>query len=306
MQIILFREKSGRAQPRRIPAAALVSVAVLVIAGLIGNVLVVTRFLGGDLLDSQIIDKWQGRLSGQSQQLEQIQSATRVEMEAVGRRLADMQARLLRMEALGERVAQVAQLDAGEFRFNEPPAVGGPESDVDEPQAVPMFLTAADQLSGQIKMREDELEILASLLASQKFQEEVAIAGRPVKLGWISSGFGRRVDPITGRMAWHSGTDFAGRPDSDVVAVASGVVTFAGERSGYGRMIEINHGAGYVTRYGHHHELLVAAGDFVKKGQLIARMGSTGRSTGYHVHFEVLKDGVQVDPARYVARSRDT
>ncbi len=308
MQIILFREKSGRAQPRRIPGALAVVVALLVVAGLIGNVLVVTRFLGNDLLDSQVIAKWQNRLSGQSQEIERIQSQSRVEMEAVGRRLAAMQARLLRIEALGERVAEVAQLDEGEFRFDEAPAVGGPESDVDVPQAqlAPEFMLAADTLAGQIRAREDELEVLASLLANQKFHEEVALAGRPIKLGWMSSGFGRRVDPITGRMAWHAGADFAGKPGSDVVAVASGVVTFAGDRNGYGRMIEINHGAGYITRYGHHDELLVAAGDVVKKGQVIGRMGSTGRSTGPHVHFEVLKDGRQVDPARYVARTRQT
>jgi murein DD-endopeptidase MepM/ murein hydrolase activator NlpD len=308
MQIILFREKSGRAQPRRIPGALAVVVVLLVVSGLIGNVLVVTRFLGSDLLDSQVIAKWQNRLNGQSQEIERIQSQSRVEMEAVGRRLAAMQARLLRIEALGERVAEVAQLDEGEFRFDEAPAVGGPESDVDVPQAqlAPEFMLAADVLAEQIRAREDELEVLASLLANQKFHDEVALAGRPIKLGWMSSGFGRRVDPITGRMAWHAGADFAGKPGSDVVAVASGVVTFAGERNGYGRMIEINHGAGYITRYGHHDELLVAAGDVVKKGQVIGRMGSTGRSTGPHVHFEVLKDGRQVDPARYVARTRQT
>jgi murein DD-endopeptidase MepM/ murein hydrolase activator NlpD len=283
-----------------------VVVALLVLSGLVGNVLVVTRFLGNDLLDGQIIAKWQDRLNGQSQEIERIQSQSRIEMEAVGRRLALMQARLLRIEALGERVTEVAQLDEGEFRFDEAPAVGGPESDVDvaPAQLAPEFMLAAAALAGQIKAREDELEVLASLLANQKFHDEVALAGRPIKLGWMSSGFGRRVDPITGRMAWHGGVDFAGKPGSDVVAVASGVVTFAGERNGYGRMIEINHGAGYITRYGHHDELLVAAGDVVKKGQVIGRMGSTGRSTGPHVHFEVLKDGRPVDPARYVARAR--
>jgi murein DD-endopeptidase MepM/ murein hydrolase activator NlpD len=216
-----------------------------------------------------------------------------------------MQARLLRIEALGERVAEVAQLDEGEFRFGDPPALGGPESAVEVPQAVPEFLAAVDVLAGQIKIREDELEVLESLLANQKFREEVALEGRPILKGWMSSGFGRRVDPITGRMAWHAGVDFAGKPGSDVVAVASGVVTFAGELHGYGRMIEVNHGGGYSTRYGHDDELLVVAGDVVKKGQVIGRMGSTGRSTGPHVHFEVLKDGHQVDPARYVARDRE-
>lgn len=296
---------SGRAQPRHIPGALVVAVVLLAVTGLIGNVLVVTRYLNDDLLDTQLVGKWQDRLSGQKQDLERIQSQTRVEMEAIGRRLAAMQARLLRIEALGERVAEVAQLDEGEFRFGDPPALGGPELSVDVPQAVPEFLAAVDVLASQIKSREDELEVLESLLANQKFRQEVALEGRPILKGWTSSGFGRRVDPITGRMAWHAGVDFAGKPGSDVVAVASGVVTFAGELHGYGRMIEVNHGGGYSTRYGHDDELLVVAGDVVKKGQVIGRMGSTGRSTGPHVHFEVLKDGHQVDPARYVARDRE-
>jgi murein DD-endopeptidase MepM/ murein hydrolase activator NlpD len=304
MQIILFRTKNGRAQPRNIPAGVIAIVALLVVTGLVGNVFVVTRYLAGNLFDAQLVDSWQNRLAGQQRELGRIQNQTRIEMEAVGRRLATMQARLLRMEALGERVAEVAQLDGGEFRFDEPLAVGGPESTVDVPQAVPEFLSAIDVLANQLKAREDDLEVLESLLAHQKFQKQVALAGRPILAGWMSSGFGRRADPISGRLAWHAGVDFAGKPGSPVVAVASGVVTYAGSRNGYGRVIDVNHGGGYVTRYGHNQQLLVAVGDLVKKGQTIARMGSTGRSTGPHVHFEVLKDGAQVNPARYIARSR--
>ena len=117
----------------------------------------------------------------------------------------------------------------------------------------------------------------------------------------MSSPFGKRVDPISGKNAWHSGVDFAGRDGSDVIAVASGVVTFAGERSGYGKMVEISHANGYLTRYAHHKGLLVESGDVVKKGEVIGVMGSSGRSTGPHVHFEVLKHGRPVDPARYVS-----
>jgi murein DD-endopeptidase MepM/ murein hydrolase activator NlpD len=304
MQIILFRAKDGRAQPRSIPNLVVALLAVLLLTGLAGNVFVVGRYLKGDLFDSQLVESWQQRLAGQQRELNRIQDKTRVEMEAVGRRLALMQARLLRMEALGERVAEVAQLDSGEFRFDEPPPVGGPESTAEVSQAVPEFLSAVDALANQLKSREDDLEVLESLLANQKFHKQVSLAGRPILAGWMSSGFGRRADPITGRLAWHAGVDFAGKPGSDVVAVASGVVTFAGSRSGYGRVIDINHGGGYVTRYGHNQQLLVGVGDLVKKGQTIARMGSTGRSTGPHVHFEVLKDGAQVNPARYIARSR--
>ena len=118
----------------------------------------------------------------------------------------------------------------------------------------------------------------------------------------MSSAFGRRVDPFSGKIGWHAGVDFAGRENSDVIAVASGVVVYAGKRSGFGQLIEINHGDGYVTRYAHHKESLVGIGDVVKKGQQIAIMGSTGRSTGPHVHFEVLKNGRHQDPAKFVRR----
>ncbi len=303
MQIILFRALDGRAQPRHIPAALVVAVAVLVVIGMIGNVFAVSRFIDGELFDQQLLTTWQARLASQRSDLERIQNQARVEMEAVGRRLASMQARLLRMEALGERVAEVARLDEGEFRFGEPPALGGPESSDELPQPVPEYLAAIDTLATQIRSGEDQLEVIESLLANQQYHDQAAVSGRPILKGWMSSGFGRRTDPITGRIAWHAGLDFAGKSGSDVVAVASGIVTFADSRSGYGRMIDINHGGGYVTRYGHNSSLLVAPGDVVKKGQTIARMGSTGRSTGPHVHFEVLKDGRPVDPARYVARA---
>src|SRR5262245_44456585 len=177
MQIILFRAMSGRAQPRHIPGALVAAVVLLAIMGLIGNVLVVTRYFNGELFDTQLVGKWQARLAGQEQDLERIQQQTRVEMEAVGRRLAAMQARLLRIEALGERVDEVAQFDEGEFRFGDPPALGGPESAVEVPQAVPEFLAAVDILASQIKSREDELEVLESLLANQKFRQEVALEG---------------------------------------------------------------------------------------------------------------------------------
>ncbi len=119
----------------------------------------------------------------------------------------------------------------------------------------------------------------------------------------MSSRFGRRTDPFNGRVAWHEGVDFAGKLNSDIVSVAAGVVTWSEERSGYGIMVEINHGGGFSTRYAHCSENLVQVGDVVKKGQVIAKMGSSGRSTGPHVHFEVYKHGRAVDPASYIHRA---
>ena len=147
------------------------------------------------------------------------------------------------------------------------------------------------------------MELLERLLASESLQGETYIAGRPILRGWMSSRYGYRTDPFNGSRAWHDGVDFAGKDGSDIIAVAAGVVTFADVKSGYGLMLDINHGNGYVTRYGHTKTLEVAVGEVIKKGQTIAKMGSSGRSTGPHVHFEVLLDGRPQDPSKFINRT---
>ncbi|HEY9050177.1 MAG TPA: M23 family metallopeptidase, partial [Gammaproteobacteria bacterium] len=124
----------------------------------------------------------------------------------------------------------------------------------------------------------------------------------PITRGWISSYYGMRTNPFTGKLQFHKGMDFASKSGSEVQAVAGGVITWSGKRYNYGNMVEVNHGNGYVTRYAHNKENLVKVGDTVKKGQAVASMGSTGRSTGPHVHFEVLKDGRQINPLKFVQK----
>jgi len=302
MQIILLREKQGRAHSQRVSRPVLAIAALFVVLGLSGNALLAAAWFGGHGPGVDTVAGWQARIRAHRAEVESLRKQNREEFEAVGRRLAAMQARLLRMEALGERVTEVVDLDEGEFDFATPPAQGGPVSGTERVLGRDELLLAMDELDDHLRVREVELEMLERMLATRRFHEEVALAGRPIDRGWMSSRFGRRVDPITGRLAWHAGVDFAGKKGSNVRSLAAGVVVFAGQRKGYGRMVEIDHGGGYVTRYGHHEELLVHTGDLVKKGQVIGHMGSTGRSTGPHVHLEVLKDGRQVDPARYVAR----
>ena len=158
-------------------------------------------------------------------------------------------------------------------------------------------------MASTIDDREQQLQVIESLLGSRKIQDDVFIAGRPIKKGWLSSKYGKRTDPFTGRIAWHDGVDFAGKDGSDVVAVAAGVITWAGPRYGYGLLVEIDHGGGYTTRYAHSKKALVKAGDIVSKGQVIALMGSSGRSTGPHVHYEVRHRGRSVDPAKFIYRA---
>ena len=234
------------------------------------------------------------------QAMQEIEQNTLQQLQALTVRIAELQARLVRLDALGERLAVAAELDVSEFNFDQPPALGGPEiaavTQADTGYSPPDFVDAIDDLLRHINEREQQLGILESLLANRKLQDDVFLAGRPIKKGWMSSAFGYRADPFSGRRAMHQGIDFAGDDGDDIIAVAAGVVTWSGERRGYGNLVEIDHGEGYRTRYAHSKENLVVAGDIVKKGQVIALMGSTGRSTGPHVHFEVHKDGKVVNP----------
>ncbi len=227
-------------------------------------------------------------------------------MNALALRLGKLQAHVIRLDALGSRLTTMAKLDNGEFNFSQPPAQGGPVSanELSSEMKVPDFMESLKKLSKQLDDRSEQLSVLETMMMNRNLQTEVMPAGRPITRGWLSSYFGLRTDPFTGRRAHHNGIDFAGKFDSDIVSVAAGVVTYAGKRSGYGRLVEINHGNGYSTRYGHAHEILVKVGDTIKKGQLIAKMGSSGRSTGPHVHFEVLYNGRAVNPKKYIHASR--
>ena len=303
MKIILLGEK-GDARAIRLSRQSVVVGMLALVVGLVLGTYYLIELATSPSMGPETVSQWQQRLESQQAEVDAMRRRSNAESVAVGRQLAQMQARLHRMEALGARVTAVADLDEGEFSFDEPAPQGGP---VSASAAAPDFLelkSSMDDLAAGLKARESELEILESMLLDRDIRESKAIAGRPVTWGWMSSKFGRRLDPFTGKSAWHAGVDFAGKENSDVIAVAGGVVTHAGKRYGYGLMVEITHGDGYVTRYGHHSEVLVAVGDVVKPRQVIGKMGSSGRSTGPHVHFEVLKNGKHVDPTRYVARRR--
>jgi murein DD-endopeptidase MepM/ murein hydrolase activator NlpD len=223
-------------------------------------------------------------------------------MNALSQQLGKMQARVIRLDALGQRLTKMAKLDKGEFDFAKEPAVGGPESvETLQSVAVPDFMQQFDELSRQLDNRSEQLSVLETMLMSRNLQEQVLPAGRPIRKGWISSYYGMRNDPFSGKREHHDGVDLAGKEGSQVIAVASGVVTWASDRYGYGNLVEVNHGNGYVTRYGHNKEVLVKVGEKVAKGDELALMGSTGRSTGPHVHFEVLYNGRSQDPIKYIS-----
>lgn len=247
--------------------------------------------------DAQVAE-WTAELEEQREILASTRNALQQNVDALALRLGQMNSRVVRLDALGARLTQMAGLDEGEFDFSTVPSLGGPEELIlgVSGNHIGGLLETLNLLDLQLNDRSRQLGVLEDLLLNRKLADEVHPEGRPVKSGYVSSGFGERSDPFTGRLAFHQGVDFAGREGNEIIAVASGVVTWAGPRYDFGVMVEINHGNGYVTRYAHNDENLVAVGDTVKRGDVIARMGDTGRATGPNLHFEVLQDGRRVDP----------
>ncbi len=227
------------------------------------------------------------------------------QLKAMTARMADMQARLMRLDALGEHLAESANLKSEEFDFSKKPPMGGPlTNELTILGDRPSVQLRLQELSAEIDMKAAQLEALDSVLSGKRNQASSYLANMPVRRGYMTSRFGYRSDPFSGRVAYHAGIDFAGPEGTDVYAVADGVVAWAGSKNGYGNTVEVNHGGGVVTRYAHARNVVVKAGDLVSKDQLIAYMGSTGRSTGPHLHYEVLKSGKQVDPASYIAQAQ--
>lgn len=303
MNIIVFTKRAGKPANIQLEgwrmAATLVGLLVLVpiMAILTGLYLGKSR-----AHDALIPGEWAQELVQYRVEINRASEQAREEVSALATRLGHLQAQAVRINALGQRLVEVAKLDKAEFNFAEPPAQGGPQPDIELAQETdaPGFMKSLDLLAEQMDSREQQLRVLESFFMNRSLDAQVLPTGRPIEGGWISSYFGMRTDPFTGRREYHKGLDFAGKDGMEIHAVASGLVTWAAERYGYGMMVEINHGNGYITRYAHNRENLVKVGDVVAKGQSIALMGSTGRSTGPHVHLEVLKNGRVVDPAKFV------
>ena len=237
-------------------------------------------------------------------ELERVREKTQNTLDNLALRVGQMQAQLTRLNAVGEHLVKKANLTASEFNFDELPAIGSADlPDSAESFTENQLLHDIQVLDKQLSLREKQLTLLGVFSANKELSKEVRPAGLPVAKGWLSSYYGYRADPFTGKKKFHHGVDIAGKTGTSVLAAASGLVTYAGKKGGYGYLIEIDHGSGYVTRYGHNKEIVVKLGDVVKQNDVIAKMGSTGHSTGPHVHFEVMRNGKKVNPRKYLYSS---
>jgi len=308
MNVVIFGKGFGK--PRQLnlsgPSASVVAIACAGILSAMG-------FAGGYWYSSQTgsglskseVAQIADEVQTQRDNIDSIRQGNEDTLDALAIRVAQMNARIIRLDALGRRLTNMADIDDGEFNFDSEPALGGPEEPVATGSnvAIPELVDSMQSLGDQLNSREAQLGVLEGVLMGQNLKDRVYPQGRPVNSGWISSYFGKRTDPFTGKPANHTGMDFAGKLGDEVVAVGDGVVTWSADRYGYGIMVEVNHGNGYFTRYAHNAENLVAVGDEVKKGQTVALMGKTGRATGPNLHFEVLKNGRRVNPVNFIRES---
>lgn len=319
MRIIFLSARQGKSLTLTLNTWAKVALSLCVLGVPLGAGLIIGA--NSDVGDASLraaLAAVQVELDLQHEELQLGVASADKKIAAYSQKLAEIQARMVRMDALGERITDIAGLDKGEFDFSHVPAMGGPigdpaPEDSETPAASPTpevgTAMSADlqdlfsEIEARMDNREQQLDLLREMIVDRDLRREHTISGRPIAKGWMSSRYGKRTDPFNGRKVWHLGVDFAGKEGSDVIAVASGIVTLSEPYKGYGHLIEIDHGEGYVTRYGHNKTNLSKVGDLVKKGQVIAKMGSTGRSTGPHVHFEVYKNGRNVDPASYIRRT---
>lgn len=292
MNLIFFSRRRGLAHHLRLTHPAVLTVAgVLGLAVLGGSFALGMRF-GTNGFDQQT----------QLTELALIRQQVQDRVDAMSARMGELSAHVVRLDALGKRLTEMAQISSGEFNFDSEPALGGPDEDsliTAGTAQVPDLTRLIDDMQRKLEQRDSQLLALENVILSRSLHASVRPEGRPVSAGYISSYYGSRQDPFEGHSAHHRGIDFAGAEGSEVLAVAEGMVTRVEKIAGYGNLVEIRHGE-YVTRYAHNKSALVAVGDRVSRGQPIALMGSTGRSTGPHVHFEVLQNGRHVNPLRFI------
>lgn len=303
MNVIFFSRRIGRARHLNLAHPLTASVLGVLALGLLASAFGIGLHMGERNARLHLLVEPMAAMRHEQAQIVVLKSQLRDRVDALAMRLGEIKAHLIRLNALGKRLTQMAHINSSEFDFDHDPPQGGSDSDgTGRAAQVPDLTAMINSVGSSVDMRSAQFAALENVILGRQLSAEIKPTGRPVTDGYISSYFGERVDPFDGEEAFHKGVDFASPKGTDVLAVAAGVVTWAGPREGYGNLVEINHGNGLATRYGHASRVLVRVGDEVQRGQAIALVGSTGRSTGPHVHFEVLRNGVQVNPMSFVGR----
>jgi murein DD-endopeptidase MepM/ murein hydrolase activator NlpD len=301
MNIILVSEKLAKAKTITLGAPHLIMFGVgafLIVVSLAGLLHYVTLRLAAE---SNLPYLQSFPVSPRAGPLEKFEAHDRENLNALAVRLGQMQAQLLRLDTLGERLARLAGFKPQELMFDQIPGRGGATSSIpSQDLTLGDFTRQIELLTRQLDDRTDRLGILESLFTLDRAKKKLVPTMMPVSGGWYSSNYGWRIDPFTGRRAFHEGIDFIAGHGTPIRAAAGGVVVYSGYHPQYGKMVEVEHGDEILTRYAHASKLLVRVGDVVMRGTKIAEVGRTGRATGTHLHFEVRERGAPQNPVQFL------
>ncbi len=305
MNIILVSNRSAKARSITLTATHMVAGLLLALGLFVAAVMsaqyVIVRFHAG-----AVSDEMRGWLaSAQAAEQRKQELFMRQSLDAMAVRLGQLQAQLQRLDGLGARLAKLSGMKPQEFSFGQTPAQGGPLVTTPAVQDITLenMTRQMDVLRELLGDRSDKLVALETLLQQDKLDKKMLPSVAPITVGWYSSNFGWRIDPFTGKNAMHEGVDYMVPAGTPIYASAGGVVVFAGMHPQYGNMIEIDHGNQIITRYAHASRILVKVGEVVRRGREIAKVGSTGRSTGNHLHFEVRYRGIAQNPVRFLEQA---
>lgn len=303
MNIIILLDK--RKKSLKLTSGA----ATLVLGGALAAATLAAFLVGGAINESEEMSEARRANAQKADVLKELETRAQTSLNTMASRLSLLQSHVMRLDALGSRLVDAAELEG--FEFESPPGLGGPHDSLGSVSGAagqpsfPQFdfFGEVDELERALQDRHTQLSALETLLRNRRLDEQALPAGPPA-IGdgtWVSSLYGYRSDPLTGEREFHQGVDFAGKLGTMITAVADGIVIGSAPSYAYGNLVEISHGNGYVTRYAHNKRNLVSVGQKVEKGEVIALMGTSGRSTGPHVHFEVVKNGKNVNPGRYLS-----
>src|SRR5215469_898678 len=278
MNVIFFSKREGLARQLNLAHPVTLGVLAVLVLGILGTAFALGMQLGegsGGRLARGDSAHWSAILADQKHQIADLKERMNERVDAMAMRMGEVNAHVIRLDALGKRLTEMADIDSHEFDFDSSPPTGGPEADgAGVSSQIPDLTTKLNDLEQKVALRDSQLSALENVILDRDLKKQTHPEGRPVTTGFISSYFGEREDPFSGEEAYHKGVDFAGTEGANVMAVAAGEVTWAGNRTGYGNLVEINHGDGYVTRYAHNQKTLVQVGQTVKRGDAIALMGS--------------------------------
>jgi murein DD-endopeptidase MepM/ murein hydrolase activator NlpD len=299
MRLVVLRQRAAQVRSLDLPGYWVIGIGTAVLVALV-SVSFLAGFRLADRLSGQSSSLLARFSSSDDQEIGELRARLQERIDAMSARVGQLNAHVIRLDALGKRLAEMADVDSHEFDFSMAPSVGGPGTSAGMPIRAPELSSMIDDFESRLVQRDTQLNVLEQIILQRELRKQILPEGRPVERGFLSSGFGNRQDPLSGEFSFHRGVDFAGNAGDLVIAVGAGVVTFAGYRPDYGYVVDVTHGDGYVTRYAHNARVLVRQGETVSRGQRLAVMGSTGRSTGPHVHFEVLRNGTPVNPLAYL------